>query len=315
MHMSFFYAGLQRLKEKLITCSICLGIYNTPKILHCNHVYCMKCLVGLVQQDQQGQSYLTCPTCRQVMPVPASGVAGIQSDFRTNQLLEFLGQSGMEEDLEAVTSANLGGSDSAISKHDSPDVNENIKFQCPDHREEMKLFCETCQKTACWKCIIKGGKHFSHDSIEITEAFSRFEDKVSSSLDMVREVLARLDSQRDKIFRDREASETEIHNVTDDDVVKTELIGQLHQQVQIQLKELGTERDLIETTQIQLSRHLDTLREAKIQGAVFLLNSTIIMQVNELVCALQQESRSCRPLHTPDLEEQESGIPSHIRCV
>ncbi len=46
--------------------------------------------MGLVQQDQQGQLTLTCPTCRHVTPVPANGVAGLQANFRLNQLLEIV---------------------------------------------------------------------------------------------------------------------------------------------------------------------------------------------------------------------------------
>ena len=32
-------------------------------------------------QDQQGQPILTCPNCRQVIPVPARGVAGLPAAF------------------------------------------------------------------------------------------------------------------------------------------------------------------------------------------------------------------------------------------
>ncbi len=90
---------LKKLKEQL-TCSICLGTYTYPKLLHCNHAYCQQCLVMLVQQDQQGQLTLTCPTCRQVTPIPASGVASLQSDFRTNQFLEIVGE-------DCTTSENI----------------------------------------------------------------------------------------------------------------------------------------------------------------------------------------------------------------
>ena len=78
---------LEKLKEQL-NCSICLDTYADPKLLQCFHVYCRKCLVPLVVRDEQGELGLTCPTCRQVTPIPAGGVAGLQSAFHINRFLE-----------------------------------------------------------------------------------------------------------------------------------------------------------------------------------------------------------------------------------
>ena len=78
---------LQKLEEQL-NCSICPDTYTDPQLLQCFHVYCRQCLVRLVVRDQQGQLGLTCPTCCQVTPVPDRGVAGLQSAFHINNLLE-----------------------------------------------------------------------------------------------------------------------------------------------------------------------------------------------------------------------------------
>lgn len=311
MHFFFYYAELQKLKETLITCSICLGIYTNPKLLSCNHVYCEKCLVGLVQQNEQGLSSLTCPTCRQVTHIPSSGPTGMQSDFRTNQLLEFLEQRGIADNLEEIPLATTNlGTATATSMPVTSEVIESIKFPCSDHHEEMKLFCETCHKTVCWKCVIKGGKHSIHEYEEVHEALSRLENKITSSLDTVGEVLARFDLYRDDIFRDREDRETEIHNFTDHDDVKTELIGQLHQNIQFQLKALEAKRDQVESIQLQLNHYLNSLGEARIQGAVLLLfNSNTVMQVNELISSLQAQLgvKASKSLKELDQQENESG--------
>ncbi len=80
---------LKKLEDQL-NCPICLDTYTNPKQLQCNYVYCQQCLVKLVIRDQQPQLSLPCPTCRQVTPVPASGVAGLQVAFHVNQLLEIV---------------------------------------------------------------------------------------------------------------------------------------------------------------------------------------------------------------------------------
>ena len=63
--------ALNRLEDQL-NCSICLDTYTDPKLLQCFHAYCKQCLVPLVDRDQQGQLGLSCPTCRQVTPIPDS---------------------------------------------------------------------------------------------------------------------------------------------------------------------------------------------------------------------------------------------------
>ena len=78
--------AIRQLEEQL-NCSICLDIYDDPKLLQCFHTYCRKCLVKLVVRDQQGDLSLTCPICRQATPVPATGVTGLQSAFQTNEFL------------------------------------------------------------------------------------------------------------------------------------------------------------------------------------------------------------------------------------
>ena len=75
---------VKKLEEQL-KCSICFGIYTVPKLLQCNHVFSRDCLVGLAHENPQG---LRCPICRQVTPIPPSGVAGLRTAFQTNRLLE-----------------------------------------------------------------------------------------------------------------------------------------------------------------------------------------------------------------------------------
>ncbi len=71
-----------------LCCLVCLETYTDPKLLHCNHVFCQKCLVNLVVQDQQGELSLPCPSCMQVTSLPASGVAGLKAASHTSHLLD-----------------------------------------------------------------------------------------------------------------------------------------------------------------------------------------------------------------------------------
>ena len=154
--------GLKRVEEQL-NCSICLDTYTDPKILQCFHVFCHQCLVPLKVQDQQGQLSLTCPTCRQVTPIPARGVAGLQSAFHINNLLEILDNSVKKlEDAPATPERATHTDLDPVSKASYCFVHEG---------KELELYCETCEELICYKCAVKGGKHHSHDHDELNVAF------------------------------------------------------------------------------------------------------------------------------------------------
>ncbi len=284
--------------DKQLNCSICLDTYTNPKILQCFHVYCQKCLVKLVIRDQQGQLSLSCPICRQVTPVPASGTAGLQSAFHINPLLEILDQhkkaKGESASAETVDSKaeSLSPSNSALC--------------CPEHSgREVELFCETCEELLCLKCVIKGGKHYCHDYRDINESFERYREQVMPSLEpmeqqmaTVTKVLTQLDKHYEEITDHQAAIKAEIRDSSKrlQEMInkrQDELIGQLEQITRRKLKGLTTQRDQIETLQAQLSSCLEFTKESlKIgiqQREVLVMKSGILRQVKELTTASQPD--------------------------
>ncbi len=246
-HCSISATAIKKLKEQL-TCSICLGTYTNPKLLQCHHAYCQQCLARLVQQDQQGQLTLTCPSCRQVTAIPASGVAGLQSDFRVNQLLEIVGEDWKKREMSmpesaSVTSPKKVGSDSAlcVPPHGS------ITVCCPEHDgKEKDLYCHTCGETICLYCVMKGGKHQTHLFEKLDKAFEKYTSEISSSLAIIESVLAQFDAHCNEISSQQKIIEGDIHNTTTPDVRKSELITHLHHLNQAKLKNLATQKDQIE---------------------------------------------------------------------
>ncbi len=259
--------AIEKVDEQL-NCSICLDTYSDPKILQCFHVYCQKCLVKLVIRDQQGQLSLSCPICRQITPVPASGTAGLQSAFHINRLLEIV-----EEHKKAKDTAPK--EESVESKVESPSLYKKSILCCSEHDgKEVELFCETCEELICFKCAIKGGKHHSHSYKDINESFEKYREEVMPSLEPMEkkmttiiEVLTQLDRHCDGITHQQAAIESEIresskrlHEIIDKR--QDELIGQLDQITRRKLKSLAAQRDEIETLQAQLSSCLEFTRES-----------------------------------------------------
>ena len=163
--------------EEELNCSICLDIYTDPKLLQCFHAYCRKCLVKLVERDQQGQLILTCPICRHDTPVPANGVAGLQPAFQINHFLEI-----MEEHKKAAADPS-SSAEKTERNSASLTSRDKVKVCCREHAErEVELFCETCGELVCVKCVIKGGKHQSHDCEELDKSFERYKVDITASL-------------------------------------------------------------------------------------------------------------------------------------
>ena len=250
----------------------------------------------LVIRNQQGQLILTCPTCRQATPIPANGVAGLQTAFHINHLLEI--RESFKEAKDPVPTVSIVKNDEA-----RPIMRKKVIPNCFEHADkERELYCETCEDLICWKCIMKGGKHHDHDYQPLNEAFEKYKQEITSLLEPMEEKLAAIeealkqfDKSYEEISNQREVIETNIHNDIGKllkvlEVRKTELISKLHQITQRKLKSLASQRDQVETIQAQLhSCHYFMKESVKtgIQEEVLMIKSSIAGQVKELSAAFQ----------------------------
>ena len=287
---------LQKLEEQL-NCSICLDTYTDPKLLQCFHVYCRQCLVPLVDRNQQGQLGLTCPTCRQVTPVPDRGVAGLQSAFHINRFLE-IKKSFKKPDNPAVISEGAGPADAKPDK---------VRYCLVHEGKALELYCETCGELICYKCVIKDGKHCDHDYEELDQAFERYKQEITSSLEPMekqvaatKNTLAQLDARCGEISDQRTATVNTVHITFGRireilSVRETTLIGQIDRMTQGELKDLAVQRDEIETTLAQQSSCLHFMKESirtGSEGDVLMMKSNTVRKMKELIIPLQPEVKT-----------------------
>ena len=290
--------ALRNLEEQL-NCSICLDTFTNPKLLQCFHVYCQQCLVPLGVRDQQGQLSLTCPTCRQVTPIPPSGVAGLQSAFHINHLLE------IQHSFKNLQNPpdNLEGAVGGTVVENPP---KNAAQFCFEHvRKELELYCETCEELICYKCVIKGGKHHSHNYEELDQAFEKYKKEITSSIEpmekqvaIIKKALALIEQRCGEISEQREAIESNVHVTFRRlraflTVRETELISQLHQMTQGKLKGLAAKSDKIETTLAQLNSCLHFMGESIKLGNksdVLMMKANTVHQMKELTTPFQPDT-------------------------
>ena len=287
--------ALKKVEDQL-NCSVCLDIFTDPKLLQCLHVFCQTCLRRLVFRDEQGQLVLSCPNCRQITPVPANGVAGLQPAFHINHLLDIA--EDLRRDKEAPASAEMADTSCASL----PPSQEEVSF-CSEHGEEkLKLYCETCGDLICYQCGLKTGKHHNHDYVPMKEGFEQYKKEISSSLEPIKKLLSSVDEaltqferRNGKISDQRAAIEADIHTAINEihqvlDIRRTELIGCLHQLTQRKLKDLAAQRDSVETIHAQLKSCLDYMEksiETERQSDALKMKTTVVKQVKELTTTVQ----------------------------
>ncbi|XP_035665472.1 tripartite motif-containing protein 3-like [Branchiostoma floridae] len=82
--------AFSEITEEFLVCQICLEDFRQPKVLPCLHTFCQSCLERLLASQRVVQ--LSCPTCRQDVPLPENGVQGLKSNFLVGKLHDILRQ-------------------------------------------------------------------------------------------------------------------------------------------------------------------------------------------------------------------------------
>ena len=261
-----------------------------------------------MDRDQQGQLILTCPNCRQVTPVPANGVAGLQAAFQTSTLLDIV-----EEHKKASAKAEKVESASTLAT-----VCEMTTIHCFQHyKEEVGLYCVRCEEPICLKCVVNNGPHYGHDTELLSEAFEKYKEEVSASLEpmerqatTINDGLTKLDARSREITDQRSATKayiddtfTRLHTILD--TRKTQLIDKLHNITQRKLKSLAAQRDQIVTLLAQRSSWIkyakENLKTVSEKQVVTMMKTNIVQQVKEPTTKFKQDD-ILKPCTEADVE-------------
>jgi len=68
-------------------CSICTEVFIDPRVLPCQHTFCLKCLLNYGNDRQPGDR-MPCPLCRKEFTIPDIGLSGIQKNFEKEKLIQ-----------------------------------------------------------------------------------------------------------------------------------------------------------------------------------------------------------------------------------
>ena len=233
-------AALKKLEDDL-NCPVCLDIFTDPKQLLCNHICCRQCLRRLVERDQQGQLILNCPSCRQITPVPANGVADLQPVFYINHLLDVL-----KEHKKAK---------------------EGVCF-CTDHKErELELYCESCEKLICFQCTIT--EHHGHKYNLLRDVLEKRKEKVKAFITVAKKHLPtvtkaskQVKSHRKEIIDQQATLEAKMCSDSQQliDVITArtnEHVSKLRHITEEKLRDLDSQREQLDTIETKLRSYVE----------------------------------------------------------
>ena len=81
-------ARVESVVEREISCPLCHNIFQEPKKLPCDHVFCKACLEMLAAKRSATPAEISCPDCQSVAHLPNGVVEGLPTAFHVNRVFD-----------------------------------------------------------------------------------------------------------------------------------------------------------------------------------------------------------------------------------
>ncbi|XP_059177329.1 probable E3 ubiquitin-protein ligase MID2 [Physella acuta] len=201
---------VERLRERMLQCSVCMDEFKDPRILPCHHTLCYDCIFNVVQSSSVSGRLFKCPQCRADVCVPRGGIDELPINFYITSLQEELGATSYSGichicKRDWLTSqfrcidCDVDICRFCIHAHrlethtDPPKIlriettNSNScqlmsNVACEEHTEEiLQLFCTSCHKAICISCSFHS--HKKHKIIPLNTKLKESKTYLQSEVD------------------------------------------------------------------------------------------------------------------------------------
>ncbi|XP_062906321.1 E3 ubiquitin/ISG15 ligase TRIM25-like isoform X2 [Mobula hypostoma] len=186
-----------------LTCSVCLGLFQNPVALPCQHSFCAKC-INDVWDHSETPFRVSCPQCRQTFsPRPSlvknHTLQNIVEKYNTQPPVAaasaptapVMCEYCIDKPTPAVKTC-LKCETSFCSLHLQPHLTKQIyknhnlikptadltRRQCPSHGNILEFYCEQDEVCVCVSCTIVGD-HRSHSLISLEQAKDKLRGKLN----------------------------------------------------------------------------------------------------------------------------------------
>ncbi|XP_007254963.3 E3 ubiquitin/ISG15 ligase TRIM25 [Astyanax mexicanus] len=204
--------------QKRFSCSVCLDLLKDPVTIPCGHSFCMVCINGCWDQEDQRGVY-SCPQCRETFiarPVlhrnkmlaevvktlkktevraasPAhcyAGAGDVECDFCTGRKLKAIKSCLVCVASLCETHLKPHLEIPALMKHKLMKASTQLQEKiCSQHDKLIEIYCRTDQKLICYLCTMH--EHKAHDTVaaaaERTERESQIKEVKSKSQHRIQE--------------------------------------------------------------------------------------------------------------------------------
>ncbi|KAK0055257.1 tripartite motif-containing protein 2 [Biomphalaria pfeifferi] len=266
--------AFEKLSNEFLICPLCYEQYKTPKVLPCQHTFCLPCLRSYVAA-RGIDGTVPCPMCKELVLIPNNDVANLKNNFMIVSLLHFVESSkAASPPAQKLASLPQQGNTSSLDKAQIP---------CGACSEAAGLnsFCQICSLWLCSTCT-KAHSRLAQTSNHQLMSASDVDKHCKSLVDMGEKALselqlANLESQEILISQIQQLPENlslmkakilsvaeEAHKIIQDKT--TELTQHLTQFQQNQEQELSMKLDLTENRKKDLDQIQTLLSQVNISS-------------------------------------------------
>ena len=236
---------IERLRERILQCPICMDEYKDPRILPCHHTVCLTCLLDYVRHSSSSGRLFRCPQCRSDICVPRGGVKDFPPNFYVNCIQDELGSRPyfgvcdicerdwlisqyrcVDCDLDicrfCIHEHRLfkhdAGRDVTIMRIETGNIASYMASEkgCEIHSgETLQMFCCTCESAVCVTCVCE--THKKHETMPLVKRLMASQKDLQFNLDDLKaevkstnDSLTELRSLRNKIQESCEGTTTSI---------------------------------------------------------------------------------------------------------
>lgn len=227
--------ALRQIHKEFTECTLCTDQYESPKMLPCQHTFCLRCLESYGVGKKIGEA-VACPVCRQEFVLQKGGFSALPNNFNTNRIIELqksfekthddakwchMCKDDEKEGAVCMTpatgycsSCSKGVCKECASKHTKDGHTVEIAAAvlspnstakpfsglCSEHSGELlKLFCVECSTVVCVKCFCRS--HNTHKCCDIEEAAEKFGVELEAQLKTMRVTASKMKHLTDRYSR------------------------------------------------------------------------------------------------------------------